>query len=106
MLLILQVCPLSFSHPLDLQKSHKLLWGAHKYDILRDGKYFLSCWFVLSPSLILWIYRKLTNYSVELTNMIFCGVKNISDPAGLSSLLLSPSGSTGSSQIILGSSQI
>jgi hypothetical protein len=36
MLLILQVCPLSFSHPLDLQEAHKLFGGAHKYDILRD----------------------------------------------------------------------
>jgi hypothetical protein len=38
MLLILLVCPLSFSHPLDIQEAHKLFWGAHKYDILLDGK--------------------------------------------------------------------
>jgi hypothetical protein len=70
-LLILQVCPLSFSHPLDLQEAHKLFWGAHKYDILRDGKYFWSCRSVLSPSLILWIYWTLTNCDRQLTNCTF-----------------------------------
>ncbi len=108
-LLILQVCPLSFSHLLDLREAHKLFWGAHKYNILRDGKYFWSCRYVLSPSLILWIYRMLTNYSGELTNMIFSVMENTSNPTGLSSLLLwvlSSSGSSGSSQIILGSSKI
>jgi hypothetical protein len=58
MLLILQVCPLSFSHHLDLREAQKVFWGAHNFDIQRDGKYF---WSVLSPSLIFWIYRKLTN---------------------------------------------
>ena len=37
---------------------------------------------------------------------MFCGMDYTSDPAGLSSLLLTPSGSTLSSQIIPGSSQI
>jgi hypothetical protein len=38
--------------------------------------------------------------------MIFRGMENTSDPAGLSSLHLSSAGSTGSLQLVLGSSQI